>query len=46
MIHLLWLAAAALIIWKYRHHALHSHDLGTMSAEWLHEYRREVHTTS
>ncbi|HYN07732.1 MAG TPA: hypothetical protein VES67_10100 [Vicinamibacterales bacterium] len=47
MIHLLWLAAAALIIWwKYGHHALRADDLGTVSPQWLHEYRREAHTNS
>jgi hypothetical protein len=46
MIHLLWLAGVALIIWKYGHRALRSDDLGTVSPEWLHEYRREAHTSS
>jgi hypothetical protein len=46
MIHLLWLSCTALILWKYGHHALRAGDLGAVSAQWLHEYRREVHTNN
>ena len=46
MIHLLWLAGAALLFGKYAHHALRVDDLGTVSSGWLHEYRRQAHTTS
>jgi hypothetical protein len=46
MIHLLWLAGVALIIWKYGHHVLRSDGPGTVSAEWLLEYRRQARTTS
>lgn len=45
MIHLLWLVGA-LILWKYGRHALHGDDLGSVSPEWLCEYRREAHTNS
>jgi hypothetical protein len=44
MIHLLWLSGvAAVMIWMYGHRALRINDLGTVSAQWLHEYRRETH---
>ena len=43
MIPLLLLAGAALLFGKYAHHALRAEDLGTVSPEWLHEYRREAH---
>jgi hypothetical protein len=44
MIHLLWLSGvAAVMIWMYGHRALHEDDLGTVSAQWLHEYRSETH---
>ena len=44
MIHLLWLfGVAAVMIWMYDHRARHEDDLGTVSARWLHEYRRETH---
>ena len=46
MIPLLLLAGAALIIWKYAHHAFRVGNLGTMSPDWLVEYRRQAHTTS
>jgi hypothetical protein len=46
MIHLLWLAGVALIIWKYCHHALRSEGRGTVSAEWLLQYRRQARPTS
>jgi hypothetical protein len=40
MIHLLWLSGvAAFMIWMYGRHALREDDLGTVSAQWLHEYR-------
>ncbi|MGE5833843.1 MAG: hypothetical protein ACM4AI_05150 [Acidobacteriota bacterium] len=44
MIHLLWLAGAALVIWKYAHHLLGAGVPGTVSAQWLEEYRREGYT--
>jgi hypothetical protein len=42
---LLWLsgAAVALIIWMYGHRPLRADDLGTVSAQWLQNYRRETH---
>jgi hypothetical protein len=45
MIHLLWLSgvAAAVMIWMYGHRALGEENLGTVSAQWLHEYRCETH---
>jgi hypothetical protein len=45
MTELLWLsgAAVALMIWTYRYRPLPGHDLGTVSAAWLHEYRCETH---
>jgi hypothetical protein len=46
MIYLLWLAGAALIIWKFAHHLRRADVPGTVSAQWLHEYRRQPHTTS
>jgi hypothetical protein len=46
MIHLLWLAGAALILGKYGHHALHAGSLGSVSPQWLYEYRRDAHTNS
>ncbi len=46
MIPLLLLAGGALLIGKYAHHVLGSNDLGTMSAEWLLEYRRQAQTIS
>ena len=46
MIHLLWLAGAALIIWKYKHHARRPDERGFVSAQWLHEHRRQAHTIS
>jgi hypothetical protein len=40
MIHLLWLSGvAAVMAWMYGHRALREDDLGTVSAQWLHEYR-------
>jgi hypothetical protein len=43
MIHLLWLSGvAAVMILMYGHRALRADDLGTVSAQWLHEYRRET----
>jgi hypothetical protein len=44
MIHLLWLAVvAAVMIWLYGHRARRDDDLGTVSPQWLHEYRCETH---
>jgi hypothetical protein len=44
MVHLLWLSgAAALMIWMYGHRAHRADDLGTVSAQWLHDYRCETH---
>jgi hypothetical protein len=44
MIHLLWLTGvAAVMIWMYGHRAFRADDLGTVSAQWLHEYRCETH---
>lgn len=44
MIHLLWLlGAAALVIWMYGRRGLLADDLGTVSAQWLHDYRCETH---
>jgi hypothetical protein len=46
MIHLLWLAGVAAVmiwIWMYGHRARRDDDLGTVSAQWLHEYRCETH---
>ena len=44
MIHLLWLSGvAALFNWMHRRRALREDDLGTISAQWLHEYRCETH---
>ncbi|MCA1562139.1 MAG: hypothetical protein LC753_02475 [Acidobacteria bacterium] len=42
---LLWLsgAAVALIVWMYGHRPLPADDLGTVSAQWLQDYRRETH---
>jgi hypothetical protein len=45
MIPLLLLAGTTLLFGKYAHLALRAADLGTMSAEWLHDYRRQAHTT-
>ena len=44
MIRLLWLAGAGLVIWKYAHHLLRPGVAGTVSAQWLDEYRREAST--
>ena len=48
MTQLLWLsgAAVALTIWVYGHRPLREDDLGTLSAQWLHDYRRETHQDS
>jgi hypothetical protein len=46
MIPLLLLAGTALLLGKYAHDVLRAHDLGTMSAEWLVEYRRQAQTIS
>jgi hypothetical protein len=44
MIHLLWLSGvAALMVWMYGHRTFRADDLGTVSAQWLHEYRCETH---
>jgi hypothetical protein len=44
MIHLLWLSGvAAVMIWMYGHRARREDDLGTVSAQWLQEYRCETH---
>jgi hypothetical protein len=44
MIHLLWRSGvAAVMIWMYGHRALREDYLGTVSAQWLHEYRGETH---
>jgi hypothetical protein len=44
MIHLLWLSGvAAVMIWMFGHRALREDDLGTVSAQWLQEYRCETH---
>jgi hypothetical protein len=42
---LLWLsgAAVALTTWMYVSWPLPGHDLGTVSAKWLHDYRCETH---
>jgi|SoiMethySBSTD1v2_1073268.scaffolds.fasta_scaffold33075_3 hypothetical protein len=45
-IHLLWLAGAALIIWKFAHHLRRTGVPSTVSPQWLDEYRRQPHTTS
>jgi len=44
MTQLLWLsgAAVALAVWVYGR-PLRRDDLGTVSAQWLHDYRRETH---
>ena len=41
----LWLLvpAIALAIWGLRATRRRDHDLGSVSAQWLHEYRRETH---
>jgi hypothetical protein len=46
MIPLLLLAGTALLFGKYAHHVFRAEDLGTVSHEWLREYRRDAHTTS
>ena len=40
----LWLIlpAIALVIWAFRGRR-HNHDLGSVSAQWLQEHRRETH---
>ena len=41
----LWLMvpAIALAIWAFRDRRRRKNDLGSVSAQWLHEYRRETH---
>lgn len=41
----LWwiLPALAFAIWAWRHRRRRDNDLGRVSAQWLHEYRRETH---
>ena len=41
----LWLipAAIAFVIWAFRVKRRREDDLGSVSAQWLHEYRRETH---
>ena len=41
----LWLLvpAIALAIWAFRVRRRRESDLGSVSAQWLHEYRRETH---
>jgi hypothetical protein len=44
LIHLLWLSGvAAVLIWMYDYRARREDDLGTVSAQWLHEYRCQTH---
>ena len=44
MIPLFLLVGVALAFGKYARHALRAGDLGTMSPDWLVEYRRQVQT--
>lgn len=41
----LWLIlpAIALVIWAFRGRRHGNHDLGSVSAQWLQEHRRETH---
>lgn len=41
----LWLIlpALAFAIWAFRNRRRGDHDLGSVSAQWLHEYRQETH---
>ena len=41
----LWLIvpAIALAIWIFRASRRRENDLGSVSAQWLHDYRRETH---
>ena len=41
----LWmiLPALALVIWAFRHRRGGDNDLGSVSAQWLQEHRRETH---
>jgi hypothetical protein len=44
MIHLLWRSGvAAVMIWMYGHRAFREDYLGTVSAQWLREYRGGMH---
>jgi hypothetical protein len=36
-------ASVASTIWAYGHRPLRGDDLGTLSAQWLHDYRLETH---
>jgi hypothetical protein len=40
----LWLLAPVigLAIWAFRHWRRRENDLGSVSAQWLHDYRRET----
>jgi hypothetical protein len=40
---LLLVPAIALAIWAFRERRRRENDLGSVSAQWLHEYRRESH---
>ena len=46
MIPLFLVVGAVLLFGKYAHHALRAGSLGTMSADWLLEYRRQAQTVS
>jgi hypothetical protein len=37
------LPALAFAIWAFRARRRDDNDLGSVSAQWLHEYRRETH---
>ena len=41
----LWLILPAIVfaIWAFRDRRRGDNDLGSVSAQWLHEYRRENH---
>ena len=46
MIPLFLLVGVALAFGKYAQYVRRAGDLGTMSADWLFEYRRQAHTIS
>ena len=46
MIPIILLVGVALAFGKYAQHALRAGDLGTMSPDWLLEYRRQAQTIS
>jgi len=35
--------ALVLIVLKYMKHHMEGNELGSVSAQWLHDYRRETH---